>query len=101
MGGYGGGGMIPAGQGSRPLNGFNGVAFDEDVYIDTIPKVFEYIRGKLGPQAKILNDVHEHPTPTGAVELAKPLDPYAQLFVEDLLAPGQIDSSRPITQRCT
>src|SRR5215469_346793 len=36
MGGYGGGGMIPAGQGSRPHNGFNGAAFDEDLYIEVI-----------------------------------------------------------------
>src|SRR5260370_21775328 len=48
MGGYGGGGMIPGGKGSRPHDGFNGVAFDEDVYIEVIPKLFEYIRVKLG-----------------------------------------------------
>ena len=101
MGGYGGGGMIPAGQGSRPLNGFNGVAFDEDVYIEAIPKLFEYIRVKLGTEVKLLHDVHEHPTPTGAVELAKRLEPYHMFFVEDILAPEQIDWFRRIKQICT
>ena len=101
MGGYGGGGMIPAGQGSRPHNGFNGVAFDEDMYIEVIPKLFEYIRVKLGTEVKLLHDVHEHPTPTAAVELAKRLEPYHMFFVEDILAPEQIDWFRRIKQVCT
>jgi mannonate dehydratase len=101
MGGYGGGGMIPAGEGSRPHDGFKGVAFDEDVYIEVIPKLFEYIRVKLGTEVKLLHDVHEHPTPAGAVELAKRLEPYHMFFVEDILAPEQIDWFRRIKQVCT
>jgi mannonate dehydratase len=91
MGGYGGGGMIPPGKGSRPAEGFNGSAFDEDVYIEEIPKLFEYIRAQLGSEVKLLHDVHEHLTPTGAVELAKRLEPYRMFYVEDILPPEQID----------
>ena len=38
MGGYGGGGMIAAGKGSRPETGFKGAAFDEDVYLEVDPQ---------------------------------------------------------------
>jgi mannonate dehydratase len=101
MGGYGGGGMIAAGKGSRPENGFNGAAFDEDVYINEIPRLFDYIRSKLGSEVKLLHDVHEHLTPTGAVELAKRMEPYRMFFVEDILPPEQIDWFRRIKQVCT
>src|SRR3954454_20599997 len=65
MGGYGGGGMIAAGKGTGPASGFSASAFDEDVYLEQIPKLFEHIRVKLGPEVKLLHDVHEHLTPTG------------------------------------
>ncbi|MBV8709951.1 MAG: starvation-sensing protein RspA [Acidobacteriaceae bacterium] len=101
MGGYGGGGMIPAGKGSRPAAGFNGSAFDEDIYLEHIPKLFEQIRAKLGPEVKLLHDVHEHLTPTGAVEFAKRMEPYRMFFVEDILPPEQIDWFRRIKQVTT
>ena len=101
MGGYGGGGFIPPGKGSRPANGFNGPAFDEDLYIEEIPKLFEYIRTRLGKEVKLLHDVHEHLTPTGAVEFAKRMEPYRMFFVEDILPPEQIDWFRRIKEVTT
>jgi mannonate dehydratase len=101
MGGYGGGGMIAAGQGSRPEGGFSGAAFDEDVYIEEIPKLFEHLRAKLGTEVKLLHDVHEHLTPTGAVEFAKRMEPYRMFFVEDILPPEQIDWFRRIKEVTT
>jgi mannonate dehydratase len=91
MGGYGGGGIIPPGKGSRPANGYSGPAFDEDLYIETVTKLFEYIRTKLGSEVKLIHDVHEHLTGTGAVEFAKRMEPYNMFFVEDILPPEQID----------
>lgn len=91
MGGYGGGGFIPSGQGSRPESGFNGRAFDEETYVDTIPKLFGHIRDKVGWKVKLLHDVHEHLTPASAVELARKLEPVNMFFVEDILPPEQID----------
>lgn len=101
MGGYGGGGMIAPGKGSRPRSGFSGPAFDEDVYLEEIPKLFGYLRGKLGLDVKLLHDVHEHLTPTAAVEFAKRMEPYRMFFVEDILPPEQIDWFRRIKQVCT
>src|SRR5262249_41023479 len=71
MGGYGGGGEIAAGKGSRPATGFAGQAFDEELYVDAIPKLFEHLRSKLGAEIKLLHDVHEHVSPNMAMELAK------------------------------
>lgn len=101
MGGYGGGGMIAPGKGSRPRDGFQGPAFDEDVYLNEIPKLFDYLRAKLGAEVKLLHDVHEHLTPTAAVEFAKRMEPYRMFFVEDILPPEQIDWFRRIKQVST
>jgi mannonate dehydratase len=101
MGGYGGGGIIPPGLGSRPANGYSGPAFDEDLYINVIPGLFEYIRTKLGASVKLIHDVHEHLTGTGAVELAKRLEPYRMFYVEDILPPEQIDFFYEIKKVCT
>ncbi len=96
LGGYGGGGFVPSGQGSRPETGFQGQAFDEELYVETIPELFLYIREQLGPNVKLLHDVHEHLTPASALELAKRLEPAKMFFVEDILAPEQIDYFKQI-----
>ncbi len=99
--GYGGGGFVAPGQGSRADKGYNGPAFDEDIYADTVVKLFEHMRSKFGPTAKFLHDVHEHLTPTMAVDLAKRLEPVHMFFVEDILPPEQIEWFRRIKEVCT
>jgi len=101
MGGYGGGGYVAAGKGSRPAGGFGGQAYDEDLYVDAIPKLFEHLRAKLGGEVKLLHDVHEHVSPNMAMELAKRLEAYRLFFVEDILPPEQIDWFRQIRQVTT
>lgn len=101
MGGYGGGGFIAPGSGSRPANGYSGRAFDEGLYLDTIPQLFEHLRAKLGGRIELLHDVHEHLSPTSAVELARRLQPYRMFFVEDILPPEQIAYYRRIRQVCS
>jgi mannonate dehydratase len=101
MGGYGGGGFIPPGQGSRPATGYSGPAFDEDLYIDTITQLFDHLRSKLGPRVKLLHDVHEHVSPLGAVEFARRMEPYHMFFMEDILPPRYIDHYRRIREICS
>ncbi|MBI4893845.1 MAG: mandelate racemase [Acidobacteria bacterium] len=100
VGGYGGGGFIPAGQGERPEGGYGGQAFDEDLYVSTIPAVFEYVRSKVGSEPKLLHDVHSHLSGINAVELSRRLNPYQLFFLEDVLAPEQIDWYRNIRKVC-
>ncbi len=101
MGGYGGGGLIPHGQTQRPAGSGGSPAFDEDLYLTTIAKLFEYLRAQLGSEVKLLHDVHEHLTPTVAVELAKRLEPYQMFFVEDILPPEQIAWFQQIRRVCS
>jgi mannonate dehydratase len=100
QGGYGGGGFYPPGQGERPEGGPSGMAFDEDLYLSTIPGVFEYVRSKVGFEPKLLHDVHSHLSGINAVELSRRLNPCQLFFLEDVLAPEQIDWYRNIRKVC-
>ncbi|HEV2499635.1 MAG TPA: enolase C-terminal domain-like protein [Terriglobia bacterium] len=101
MGGYGGGGFIPPGQGSRPAGGYSGRAFDEGLYLEAVPRLFDHLRSTLGGGVELLHDVHEHLSPTSAVELARRLEPYRMFYVEDILPPEQIAHYRQIRRVCT
>ncbi len=99
-GGYGGGGFIPAGQGSRAEGGYQGPAFDEDLYVDTIPRVFDYVRSKVGFAPKLLHDVHSHLSGSNAVLFSKRMEPHQLYFIEDLLPPEQISWYRQVRKAC-
>src|ERR1700761_507447 len=100
-GGYGGGGFIAAGEGNRPDGGYQGRAFDEEMYIDAIPPIFEYLRSKAGFGPKLIHDVHSHMSGMNAVELSRRLQPYQMFYLEDVLPPEQISYYRNIRQICT
>ncbi len=101
LGGYGGGGFIAKGEGNRPEGGYQGAAFDEEQYVDTIPPLFEYLRDKAGFDAKLIHDVHSHMTGMNAVELARRLEPVQMYYVEDILAPEQLTYYKNIREICT
>jgi mannonate dehydratase len=98
LGGYGGGGFIDPGKGIRPVGGPQGRVFDEDLYIETIPKLFEYVRSKVGFEPKLLHDAQEHFTPLKAIQLAKLLEPSRLFFLEDVLNLEQIPWYRALRQ---
>jgi mannonate dehydratase len=99
--GYGGGGFIAAGEGSRAEGGFQGLAFDEEQYVDVIPPIFEYLRSKAGFTPKLIHDVHSKMNGMNAAELARRLQPIQMYFVEDILPPEQIAWYRNIRQICS
>jgi mannonate dehydratase len=101
FGPYGGGGFIPKGQGQRPENGFGGTAFDEEQYVDSVPQWLEYVRKTVGPQPKLLHDVHSHLSGSNAVEFSRRVQPLQMFFVEDVLAPEQIEWYKNIRQICS
>jgi mannonate dehydratase len=76
-------------------------AFDDEAYLENIPRMFEYLRNKLGFGPKLTHDVHEHLRPHNAVALAKLLEPYRLFFLEDLLPPEQVHWYRLVRQQCT
>ncbi|MCZ2074002.1 MAG: starvation-sensing protein RspA [Bryobacterales bacterium] len=100
-GNYGGGGFIPPGEGSRPEGGYSGPAFDEELYVETIPPLFDYIRSKVGFGPKLCHDVHSHLTGTNAVEFSRRMQPFQMLFIEDVLPPEQIAWYKNIRSVCS
>jgi len=99
-GGYGGGGFIPASQGNRAEGGYQGQAFDEDLYVETIPPVFEYVRSKVGFGPKLLHDVHSHLTASNAILFSKKMEPFHMYFVEDLLGPENLGWYPEVRKAC-
>ena len=102
LGEYGAEGFIEPSQARRPKNAWpQQRVFDEELYVDTVVEMFEYLRSKLGFRIKLNHDVHEHLKPNLAVQLAKRLEPYRLFFLEDLLPPEQIAYYRQVRQQCT
>ncbi|MCW2899461.1 MAG: starvation sensing protein RspA [Streptosporangiaceae bacterium] len=52
-------------------------------YLDFIPSVFARVRAELGPELKLLHDVHHRLTPIEAARLGHALEPYALTWMED------------------
>jgi len=95
MGGYGGKDQKM----NKPEGALPGAYFDPDAYARSVPKLFDHLRNKLGFDVELLHDVHERVAPIEAVRLAKQLEPYRLFFLEDLLAPEQIDWFEMIRQQ--
>jgi mannonate dehydratase len=102
LGNYGGGGFLEPAQARLPKGAWTrGVVFDDETYLENIPKMFEYIRSKLGFGIKLTHDVHEHLRPQAAVQLSKLLEPYRLYFLEDVLSPEQVHWYKLIRDQCT
>ena len=102
LGPYGGGGFIDADKAGRPKNAWpQERVFDDEEYLENVPRMFEYLRKQLGFGPKLTHDVHEHLRPHNAVALAKRLEPYRLFFLEDALPPEQVDWYRLMRQQCT
>ena len=93
MGGYGGTGLdrpgnqVPVGK----AGGFSGVYFDRREYVRDTLRLLDHVRGDLGDRVELLHDVHERLQPIEAVQLAKDVEQHRLFFLEDLLAPEDIE----------
>jgi mannonate dehydratase len=102
LGPYGGGGFLEAEKALRPKNAWpQQRVFDDEAYLENIPKMFDHLRKKLGFGPKLTHDVHEHLRPQNAVTLSKLLEPYRLFFLEDALSPEQVHWYRLIREQCT
>ncbi len=52
-------------------------AWSTERYLDFVPRLFERVRGELGPEVHLLHDVHHRLTPIEAARLGKSLEPYS------------------------
>lgn len=86
------------GQVRSPEGALDGEYYDPDVYTLSVERMFDYIRSKIGFSTPLLHDIHERLPAIEAVRFAKALDPYRLFFLEDALAPEDIEWFRRIRQ---
>ena len=60
------------------------------VYVNALVKMFDHLRNTVGWDVELSFDVHEYPHPSGALMLAKALEPFRPHFLEDLFAPEDV-----------
>lgn len=96
MGGYGG----RAGSMHTPADAQPGAYFDDLAYARSVPRLLEHIRGAIGFEVELLHDVHERLRPIDALQLAKAVEPYHLFFLEDALAPEDVEYFATIRSQC-
>jgi mannonate dehydratase len=74
--------------------------FEPTPYVNNTIRMFEYLRNKLGFEVELLHDVHERVPPVQAIALAKALEPFRLFFLEDALAPEDVEWFQHIRSQC-
>ena len=83
-----------------PAGGLPGEYYAPREKLRRIPALFEHLRRVLGDDVELLHDVHERVEPIDAVWLAKALEPYRLFFLEDVVAPENLDWLRNLRAAC-
>lgn len=97
MGGYGGHAeRLPKPEGALP-----GAYYDPKAYARSVPPLLEHLRNTIGFEVELLHDIHERLHPTDAIWLAKAVEPYQLFFLEDPLAPEDLEYFGAIRNQCT
>lgn len=82
-----------------PRNNTSGIYFDPDAYARSIPKFFDHLRNKIGFDVEFIHDVHERIQPIAALQMAKDLEEYRLFYLEDPVAPENIDFLKVMRQQ--
>lgn len=96
QGGYGG---MESKQ-PRPEGALDGAYFDPRGYVRAHLEVFEHVRDKLGFEVELLHDIHERLVPIDAVQFAKDMEKFKLFFLEDPLAPEDLEWFHNIRSQC-
>ena len=75
--------------------------FEPQVYVRTIPKLFDHLRDKLGFEVNLLHDTHERISNSQALYLGKALEPHELFFWEDPLPPEGVNYFETLRQHTT
>lgn len=95
MGGYGG----QTKRMVKPDNAPDGAYFDPKDYMRQMIKMMAHIRTAVGEEVELLHDVHERLRPIEAIQFAKEVEPFKLFFLEDPLAPEDIEWFRHLRQQ--
>ena len=85
----------------RLNSNFPGAYYDPDWYARSVVDLFEHVRSNIGFDLFLLHDIHERLAPIDAIRLAKDLGPYRLFFLEDPLAPDQVEWFRRLREHTT
>ena len=85
----------------RPEGALPGHYTDSRAYMLSTLELLDAFRERFGFEVEILHDVHEQLRPAEAVEFARMVEPVHLFYLEDALAPEEIDWFRRIRATCT
>jgi mannonate dehydratase len=101
MGGYGGwSGGASYWAGIKPEGAPEGAYFDPRAYVRGTLEMMEHVRAAVGDEVELLHDIHERLQPIDAVGFAKDVEPFKLFFLEDALAPEDIEWFARIREQC-
>ena len=96
MGGYGG----EATRMHKPEGAPEGAYFSPREYTQNMLRMMEHVRREVGDEVELLHDVHERLRPIEAVQFAKDVEPFKLFFLEDLLAPEDLEWFARVREQC-
>jgi mannonate dehydratase len=96
MGGYGGKGAPMV----KPDGAPGGAYFDARAYVRNMLNMMEFVRAQAGDEVELLHDIHERLSPIDAVQFAKDAEKLKLFFLEDALAPEDIEWFQRIREQC-
>ena len=97
MGGYGG----QAEKLVKPEGAQPGAYFDPKAYMRDMLRMMEHVRSKIGDEIELLHDIHERLQTIDAVQFAKEVERFKLFFLEDPLAPEDLEWFHHIRQQCS
>ena len=97
MGGYGG----QPGKLITPEGAPEGAYFDPREYMRGMLRMMDHVRSAVGEEVELLHDVHERLQPIDALQFAKDVERFKLFFLEDPLAPEDLEWFRHIRQQCS
>jgi mannonate dehydratase len=83
----------------RPKGVSPSPVFEPTPYVNNTIKMFDHLRSKIGFDVELIHDVHERVPPNLAIVLAKAVEPHRLFFLEDVLAPEDVQWFQMVRQQ--
>lgn len=95
-GGYGG----RASRMAKPDGAPDGAYYNPREYTRNVLRTLEHVRNEVGDEVELLHDIHERLLPIEAVQFAKDVERFKLYFLEDPLAPEDLEWFENMRQQC-
>lgn len=86
---------------SKPENAPDGAYFKSRTYMQSVVKLFDKIRTDIGWDLEIMHDIHERLSLADTLTFVKELEAFKPFFIEDALAPDQVEYFKVIRNQTT